>query len=96
MHPPTRPHTHAQVPDATGRCTLIMDLGRLSFASAPHLGKDRPLEPSGRGSIGAGLLSLSVWPDERQSAAAPSIPKLSVEEAAVYEVRVFAQAHFCK
>ena len=40
---------------------------------------------------GSGLLSLSVWPDERRSAAAPSIPKLSVEEAAVYEVGVCAQ-----
>ncbi len=87
-----------QVPDAMGRSTLILDLGRLSFASAPPVPHQQQQTPAAGGAParpGAGLMSLQVWPAEGASPRGGGLaglaggPALSVEEAAVYEVGVF-------
>lgn len=84
------PLIELQVPDATGRSTLVVDLGRFSLATAPtsiNTPFQAAQEPQHEG-LGSQLMSLSVWPESQRSllAVASGGPGLSAEEAAVYEV----------
>eukprot|EP00983_Pelagomonas_calceolata_P038815 1136928-Pelagomonas_calceolata.AAC.5 len=77
---------HAQVPDATGCSTLLVDLGCFSLCSAPPGSQQQPADRAQ--AKGSGLMSLRVWPEAQDGMRGlPGVLALSAEEAAVYEVR---------
>jgi len=71
------------MPDAAGRSTLVVDLGRFSLTSAPPAHpSQQQLEPHTQAAATGGeLMSMSVWPGTSYEP-----PSLSAEEAAVYDV----------